>query len=99
MDQEPRAVEHSSSAMTALIAFGIGAAAMYFLDPVSGRRRRALVRDQIVHLQHEIVDATQATAKDLRNRAQGMVAETRGAVERTLGKEEQVEPVSPQPRV
>jgi hypothetical protein len=63
-------------------AFGIGALAMYFFDPVSGRRRRALLRDQLVHAQHELSEYAEGTAKDLRNRAQGIVAEARGMMER-----------------
>ena len=65
-----------------LAALAAGAALMYFLDPVSGRRRRALVRDQMVHAQHEIAECTQGAVKDLRNRAQGLYAEARGMVER-----------------
>ena len=65
-----------------LAAFAAGAALMYFLDPVSGRRRRALARDQMVHAQHEIAECTQGAVKDLRNRAYGLVAEARGMVER-----------------
>jgi hypothetical protein len=68
-----------------LAAFGAGAALAYFFDPVSGRRRRALMRDQLVRAQHRISDYAEGTAKDLRNRAQGVVAETRGMVERKLG--------------
>lgn len=63
-------------------AFGVGALLMYFFDPVSGRRRRALLRDQFVHAQHEIGDYAEGTAKDLRNRAYGLVAEAKGFVER-----------------
>jgi hypothetical protein len=66
-------------------AFGIGALCMYFFDPVSGRRRRALTRDQLVRAQHQIGDYAEGTVQDLRNRAQGLVAETRGLVERKLG--------------
>ena len=65
-----------------LAAFTAGAALMYFLDPVSGRRRRALARDQMVHAQHEIAERSQGAVKDLRNRAQGLYAEARGMVER-----------------
>jgi hypothetical protein len=63
-------------------ALGVGALAMYFYDPVSGKRRRALLRDQLVHARHEIGEYAEGTAKDLRNRAQGLVAEARGLVER-----------------
>jgi hypothetical protein len=66
-------------------ALGIGALAMYFYDPVSGRRRRALLRDQLVHARHEIGDYAEGTTKDLRNRAYGLVAEARSLVERRLG--------------
>lgn len=66
-------------------AFAAGAATMYFLDPQQGRRRRALVRDQLVHARHVARDEATGRAKDLRNRAQGVVAETVGAVERAGG--------------
>jgi hypothetical protein len=52
--------------------FAIGALAMYFLDPVSGRRRRALLRDQLAHARHE------------RDRAHSLVAEARRTVERRI---------------
>ena len=66
-------------------ALGIGALAMYFYDPISGKRRRALLRDQMMHAQKEISDYAEGTAQDLRNRAQGLAAEARGAVERYRG--------------
>ena len=56
---------------------GLGAALMYFLDPERGRRRRGLVRDQIVHLFSKTDDAVGATARDLANRTRGLAAETR----------------------
>jgi hypothetical protein len=65
-----------------LAALAAGAALMYFLDPVLGRRRRALARDQIVHMQHEIAECTQGAVKDLGNRTYGLYAEARGLVER-----------------
>lgn len=68
-----------------MAAFGVGAALMYFFDPVSGKRRRALLRDQLVHARHEIGDYAEGSAKDLRNRTQGAVAEVKGMVERRLG--------------
>jgi hypothetical protein len=66
-------------------AFGLGALCMYFFDPVSGKRRRALARDQLVHARHEIGDYAEGTTKDLRNRAYGLVAEARSLVERRVG--------------
>ena len=61
--------------MSRLLAFGLGAVAMYYLDPEQGRRRRALVRDQLVHLRVRASKEAVGHAKDLRNRAQGVVAE------------------------
>ena len=60
-----------------IAALGIGAIAMYYLDPVSGKRRRALLRDQAVHAKHRISDYTEHKARDLRNRAHGLVARSR----------------------
>lgn len=41
--------------MRNLISFGLGALAMYLLDPEQGRRRRALMRDQLVHAKRRAV--------------------------------------------
>jgi hypothetical protein len=60
-----------------IAALGIGAIAMYYLDPASGKRRRALLRDQVVHAKHRVEDYAQGKAKDLRNRAQGLMARSR----------------------
>ena len=67
-------------------ALGIGALAMYFFDPENGRRRRALMRDKAVHYGNEAQKYADSTYNDLRNRAQGVVAETRGYVEKHMGK-------------
>jgi len=83
-------------------AFAIGALATYFFDPVSGRKRRAQLRDKAVHAGHEIGHYAEGTAKDLRNRAQGFVAEARGMVERRLsprrqpGSQVDIDPTQPQ---
>ena len=63
----------------------VGAAAMFILDPDQGRRRRALARDKMAHYGNEASDAISGTAKDLRNRAYGVAAETRGAVQEKFG--------------
>ena len=64
-----------------LTGLAVGAGVMYLLDPVQGRRRRALLRDQLVHGAHKASDQADAKMRDLRNRAYGLAAETRGAVE------------------
>jgi uncharacterized membrane protein len=61
---------------------GFGAGVLYLFDPGRGRRRRALARDNAVRYAHETGDATGAVGRDLRNRAKGLVAETRRRVRR-----------------
>jgi hypothetical protein len=63
-----------------LVGAGIGAGFMYLFDPVDGRRRRALVRDQLHHALAKTDDLASATARDMRNRARGLVAEARRLV-------------------
>jgi uncharacterized membrane protein len=68
----------SDSGLGVVGAFGIGVALMYFLDPGRGARRRALVRDKVVHVLRETEGAAETTGRDLRNRAHGLAAEIRG---------------------
>ncbi|MGQ0524949.1 MAG: BON domain-containing protein [Betaproteobacteria bacterium] len=56
---------------------GAGAILMYFMDPQRGRRRRALVRDQMVHIAQRVRDARRVTTADLANRSSGLWASTR----------------------
>src|SRR5438552_6320542 len=71
--------EGGSSMLVGLLgAAATGLGLMYFLDPDQGRRRRALMRDQMVHAAHKTGDAVDATSRDIANRAKGAVAELRG---------------------
>lgn len=65
-----------------VIGAGAGAVVMYLFDPERGRRRRALVRDQLVHSGHKLQDAAGATTADLRNRTRGY----RGALRSSLSR-------------
>lgn len=56
-------------------AIALGAGAMYLFDPAAGRRRRARLRDQLVHGWHETEFGLQAAAADLQHRASGAVVE------------------------
>lgn len=56
---------------------GVGAGAMFILDPDRGKRRRALMRDQCAHLVSKSSIALGKTSRDLRNRVKGMVAESK----------------------
>lgn len=64
------------------VVFGmaVGAGLTYFLDRDRGRRRRALVRDRMVHAGHEIEDAARSGARHARNRATGLLHEAGAAV-------------------
>ena len=66
--------------LTFIGGIGLGAALMYILDPDRGRRRRALVRDQLARAANKTPEALGATARDLSNRARGLTAEARRLV-------------------
>ena len=59
----------------------VGGAAMYFFDPDRGNYRRSLIRDQLAHFGFVSEDTAESTARDLRNRMQGTVAEAKGQLE------------------
>ncbi len=60
-----------------LTGLGLGAGFMYFLDPHSGRRRRALLRDQCIHGIHEIETAIDLIGHDLSTRSARFTAEAK----------------------
>jgi len=55
--------------MRTLITFGLGALTMYLLDPQQGRRRRALLQDQLTHAKRLVGERAEGKARDLANRA------------------------------
>jgi uncharacterized membrane protein len=64
--------------MTGLMGLGglgLGAGLMYIFDPDRGRRRRALVRDQMAHVSRRLTRAMSATSRDLTHRVSGALAE------------------------
>ncbi|MEX2495979.1 MAG: SRPBCC family protein [Woeseia sp.] len=65
-----------------LLSSGLGAAAMYYLDPARGRYRRALVRDQLVHQGHKARHGATIVGRDSRNRSVGIVARLRSLLDR-----------------
>jgi uncharacterized membrane protein len=54
---------------------GLGAGLMYIFDPVRGKRRRALMRDQLTHTGRVLARAMPITKRDLKQRAYGLLAE------------------------
>jgi gas vesicle protein len=61
-----------------LVGAAIGAALAFIFDPQSGRRRRSLVRDQMVRATRKTRDGVDATARDFYNRTRGIAAAARG---------------------
>jgi hypothetical protein len=64
--------------MRTLVTFGLGALAMYLLDPQQGRRRRALLQDRLTH--------ARTVLRKLSNRAHGVAAEARHAIKSEPGR-------------
>lgn len=63
----------------------LGAGVVYLLDPDRGRRRRALLRDQLVHAGHGLEEAARSGTRHVRNRAVGLAHEIRaGLTERDV---------------
>lgn len=64
--------------LTAMIAgTGLGVVSMYLFDPIAGRRRRAGVSDKMTRFRRKTKEAASVTARDLKNRISGFVAEGR----------------------
>ena len=57
-----------------LVGLAAGAGLMYLFDPEKGRRRRSLLRDQVVHAEHKFTEEGETGSRDLVNRTKGMFA-------------------------
>ncbi len=68
-----------------LAGFGGGLALMFFYDPDEGRRRRALLRDQLTKWTRIGRRKAEVTAKDVRNRTVGVMHEAQKAVTSRTG--------------
>jgi len=77
-----------SSLAGTLKGFGLGLGTMYLLDPQQGRRRRAVARDSIIRMFHDLSDEVERGIRDAGHRLSGMAAEARAM----LGGEEISEP-------
>ena len=62
--------------LKAATMFAAGAAAMYLLDPETGRRRRALVRERSAGAARDLQDSVRSAGCDASNRMRGRIAET-----------------------
>lgn len=61
-------------------AVAVGVAAMYYLDPQMGRRRRALLREKMESWRHDAGGYTLAKGKRAADRFRGAMAETRSGL-------------------
>lgn len=64
-----------------LIGAGLGAGLMYLFDPDRGRRRRAVLRDQLLSTTRRAARRVNVATRDMSHRAAGLAAEARHAVE------------------
>ena len=64
----------SNHALSWIAPMSIGVGLMYLFDPTTGRRRRALLRDQSVRVARHARRASTGLAQDVRNRATGLAA-------------------------
>lgn len=65
-----------------LVAVGLGAGAMYLLDPQNGRRRRARIGDRLRSGANDLSAFSRTAMRDLQNRAGGTLAELSGVASR-----------------
>jgi osmotically-inducible protein OsmY len=66
-----------SNGLLMLGCLGLGIGLMYLLDPNTGRRRRALVRDKARSYWKDTEQAMAKTMRDTQNRARGVAMEVR----------------------
>lgn len=59
----------------------LGTALMYTLDPVSGRRRRALATDKFNKYKNKVQKFGEQKTKDFSNRAQGFLKENQAMLD------------------
>lgn len=63
-----------------LAGAALGAAAMYWLDPATGRRRRALLRDRLGSAAGDLAEGVGVAGRDLWHRTQGIDARMRSVL-------------------
>ncbi len=83
--------ESSTSFFALLGAAAVGATLMYFLDPDTGKRRRALARDKYLHGKTALTDATEAAVRNAANHTRGAIARVQSRL--TASREETVDDV------
>jgi hypothetical protein len=64
-------------ALAFLGGVGVGALVMYFLDPSSGERRRALARDRVTRVGRQTGEKIERSTRELAGRARDLAARAR----------------------
>ncbi|MDI9239576.1 BON domain-containing protein [Lysobacter sp. LF1] len=72
-----------NTALGVAAAFAAGALVMYLLDPVAGRRRRAVMRDRSVAMGYDAGHFVQGKGKRAADRVKGALARTRDRLSST----------------
>lgn len=65
-------LEGASPYAFGLLAAALAAGVAYFFDPRSGRRRRAMLRDQLVHAGHVTTNFVAKASRDAQHRTHGL---------------------------
>src|SRR4051812_32523066 len=73
-----------------LTSLALGATLMYYLDPQAGRRRRALLRDQLAHAGRLLREGRRVTARDMANRTRGLWAQATRRLRAEPGSDEEL---------
>jgi uncharacterized membrane protein len=79
MFETRRNIQRTSPYATGLFTAALTAGAAYFFDPRSGRRRRAVLRDQVVHVSNRTQEFFGKVNRDARQRTRGLYS---GAISR-----------------
>lgn len=77
--------------LAVISGIGMGTGLMYLFDPDRGKRRRAHMRDKAVHGLSKTSDVIEKTARDVGNRARGIVAEAESLFARKEATDEVLE--------
>jgi uncharacterized membrane protein/osmotically-inducible protein OsmY len=75
----------NTTATRLLIGIALTAGITYMLDPTSGRRRRAAVREQVEKAAHKLNDGTRGARTDLADRAQRLAGECKSQARSLAG--------------
>jgi len=93
--KQQQMIDYGKFTLAGLAGFGLGAIAMFLLDPDSGRRRRADARDNTVGTMNDITEAASSKARNLQNRVKGLAHYAAGATAKVMpwtGPERRVPP-------